>query len=96
MEPFVIDIDPNPENGFTLSAHEGEEFIMVLEGVWKSITENRSMYLRKAIQSIMTPLYLTMYMLLKDSLPAFWPSSILPSKETDYDAIIRTYFGRLA
>lgn len=29
MEPFVIDIDPNPENGFTLSAHEGEEFIMV-------------------------------------------------------------------
>ena len=27
MEPFVIDIDPNPENGFTLSAHEGEEFI---------------------------------------------------------------------
>ena len=63
---------------------------------WKSITENRSMYLRKAIQSIMTPSYLTMYMLLKDSLPAFWPSSILPSKETDYDAIIRTYFGRLA
>lgn len=33
MEPFIIDIDANEENQFTLSAHEGEEFIMVLKGV---------------------------------------------------------------
>ena len=33
MEPFIIDIDANEENRFTLSAHEGEEFIMVLKGV---------------------------------------------------------------
>lgn len=32
MEPFVIDIDANSENSFQLSAHEGEEFIMVLKG----------------------------------------------------------------
>ena len=32
MEPFIIDIDENHENKFTLSAHEGEEFIMVLKG----------------------------------------------------------------
>lgn len=43
MEPFVIDIDPNPENGFTLSAHEGEEFIMVLEGVLE-INYGKSVY----------------------------------------------------
>ncbi len=32
LEPFIIDILPNTENTFTLSAHEGEEFIYVLEG----------------------------------------------------------------
>jgi len=32
VEPFIIDILPNEENKFTLSAHEGEEFIYVLEG----------------------------------------------------------------
>lgn len=32
MEPFVIDIDANQDKAFQLSAHEGEEFIMVLKG----------------------------------------------------------------
>lgn len=32
MEPFVIDINPCEERDFQLSAHEGEEFIYVLEG----------------------------------------------------------------
>lgn len=32
MEPFIIDIDANEKSQFTLSAHEGEEFIMVLKG----------------------------------------------------------------
>ncbi|MCR4852363.1 MAG: XRE family transcriptional regulator [Prevotella sp.] len=32
MEPFVIDIQPMEERKFKLSAHEGEEFIYVLEG----------------------------------------------------------------
>ena len=32
MEPFIIDIDANDEKDFFLSAHEGEEFIMVLKG----------------------------------------------------------------
>lgn len=32
MEPFVIDILPNEEKDFHLSAHEGEEFIFVLNG----------------------------------------------------------------
>ncbi len=32
MEPFVIDIQANEERDFQLSAHEGEEFIYVLEG----------------------------------------------------------------
>lgn len=33
MEPFIIDIDANEDSGFSLSGHEGEEFIMVLNGI---------------------------------------------------------------
>ncbi|MBQ8065750.1 MAG: helix-turn-helix transcriptional regulator [Prevotella sp.] len=32
MEPFIIDIQPEEEKDFTLSAHEGEEFIYVMKG----------------------------------------------------------------
>ncbi len=32
MEPFIIDVDKITESKFNLSAHEGEEFIMVLKG----------------------------------------------------------------
>lgn len=32
MEPFVIDINPEENPEFQLSAHEGEEFIYVMEG----------------------------------------------------------------
>ncbi len=32
MEPFLIEIDPSGKADFTLSSHEGEEFIYVLEG----------------------------------------------------------------
>lgn len=32
MDPFIIDVMPSLENDFVLSSHEGEEFIMVMEG----------------------------------------------------------------
>ena len=32
MEPFLVDIIPVPQSDFTLSSHEGEEFIYVLSG----------------------------------------------------------------
>lgn len=32
LEPFIIDILPTEEEGYTTSTHEGEEFIYVLEG----------------------------------------------------------------
>ena len=32
MEPFIVDINPSSETDFKLSAHEGEEFIYVMEG----------------------------------------------------------------
>jgi mannose-6-phosphate isomerase-like protein (cupin superfamily) len=32
MEPFLIDIESSGQDEFTLSLHEGEEFIYVLEG----------------------------------------------------------------
>lgn len=33
MEPFIIDVAESSENEFILSSHEGEEFIMVMQGV---------------------------------------------------------------
>lgn len=33
MEPFIIDVMPTADTDFILSSHEGEEFIMVMEGV---------------------------------------------------------------
>ena len=32
MEPFIIDINPNGQQEYQLSAHEGEEFIYVMSG----------------------------------------------------------------
>jgi quercetin dioxygenase-like cupin family protein len=32
MEPFIIDINPTDNLDYKLSAHEGEEFIYVMEG----------------------------------------------------------------
>lgn len=32
MEPFIIDIQPSEDRNFKLSAHEGEEFIYVMQG----------------------------------------------------------------
>ena len=32
MEPFIVDLEPETLVNTKLSAHEGEEFIMVLEG----------------------------------------------------------------
>lgn len=33
MEPFIIDVAESSESEFVLSSHEGEEFIMVMQGV---------------------------------------------------------------
>ena len=32
MEPFIIDINPSDQQDYQLSAHEGEEFIYVMQG----------------------------------------------------------------
>ena len=32
MEPFIIDINPETTPDYKLSAHEGEEFIYVMQG----------------------------------------------------------------
>ena len=33
MEPFIVNIEATKETEFTLSSHEGEEFIYVMEGI---------------------------------------------------------------
>ncbi|MDV0446696.1 hypothetical protein MsAg5_05460 [Methanosarcinaceae archaeon Ag5] len=37
MEPFIVEINPADESTLMVSAHEGEEFIYVLEGILKII-----------------------------------------------------------
>lgn len=32
MEPFIVEIEPGQKSDFTMSSHEGEEFIYVLDG----------------------------------------------------------------
>ena len=51
MEPFLIDIEPSEQADFTLSSHEGEEFIYVLEGTTEIIYGKKA-YLLEAGDSI--------------------------------------------
>ena len=51
MEPFIIDINPSEEKEFKLSAHEGEEFIYVMEGEVE-IAYGKEIYTLRAGDSI--------------------------------------------
>ena len=51
MEPFVIDINPEDKPDFKLSAHEGEEFIYVMQGEVE-IEYGKEKYLLKEVYSI--------------------------------------------
>ena len=51
MEPFVIDINPEESPEFQLSAHEGEEFIYVMQGEFE-IVYGRDTYILKEGDSI--------------------------------------------
>ena len=71
MEPFIVDIDANGNNEFHLSAHEGEEFIMVLKGTLAIMVNTRICW-KKVIRFITIPSYLIMYMLSKDRKLVSW------------------------
>ena len=51
MEPFIIDINPEENPDFQLSAHEGEEFIYVMQGEVE-IVYGKETYLLKEGDSI--------------------------------------------
>lgn len=51
MEPFIIDIAPTDDGDFVLSSHEGEEFIMVMEGTME-ISYGKHTYLLEEGDSI--------------------------------------------
>ncbi len=51
MEPFMIDVAPTQGSDFILSAHEGEEFIMVMEGTME-ISYGTTTYLLEEGDSI--------------------------------------------
>jgi transcriptional regulator with XRE-family HTH domain len=47
MEPFLIDIETSGQADFTLSTHEGEEFIFVLEGIVEIVYGKKAYALEK-------------------------------------------------
>ena len=51
MEPFIIEVMPTEDSDFLLSSHEGEEFIMVMEGVME-ISYGKNTYLLEEGDSI--------------------------------------------
>ena len=51
MEPFIVDILPDKNSQFNLSAHEGEEFIMVIKGTLE-INYGKNTYLLEKGDSI--------------------------------------------
>ncbi|NDV63694.1 helix-turn-helix domain-containing protein [Bacteroides sp. 224] len=51
MEPFIIDVDANQNTDFVLSSHEGEEFILVMEGVME-ISYGKNKYILEEGDSI--------------------------------------------
>lgn len=51
MEPFIIDVAATEDSEFVLSSHEGEEFIMVMEGIME-ISYGKNSYLLEEGDSI--------------------------------------------
>ncbi len=51
MEPFIIEVSPCADSNFVLSSHEGEEFIMVMEGTME-ISYGKHSYLLEEGDSI--------------------------------------------
>lgn len=51
MEPFIIEVSPFRETDFILSSHEGEEFIMVMEGTME-ISYGKKKYILEEGDSI--------------------------------------------
>ncbi len=51
MEPFIIDVEATTDTDFVLSSHEGEEFIMVMEGVME-ISYGKNTYVLEEGDSI--------------------------------------------
>lgn len=51
MEPFIIDVAATNDSDFVLSSHEGEEFIMVMEGIME-ISYGKNTYLLEQGDSI--------------------------------------------
>ncbi|KAA6313662.1 (S)-2-hydroxypropylphosphonic acid epoxidase [termite gut metagenome] len=51
MEPFIIDVTPTDVTDFVLSSHEGEEFIIVMEGIME-IRYGKNSYILETGDSI--------------------------------------------
>ena len=60
------------DSDFVLSSHEGEEFIMVMEGTMEISYGKHTYLLEEGTASITIPSYRTMYTPMKDRQPKYW------------------------
>ena len=72
MEPFIIDVMPTEDTDFVLSSHEGEELSWLWKVLWKSAMARIPICWKRVIVFIMIPLFLIMYMLMRDRLQKSW------------------------
>lgn len=72
MEPFIIDVMPTEDTDFVLSSHEGEEFIMVMEGIMEISYGKIPICWKREIAFITIPLFLIMCMLTRGRPLRFW------------------------
>ncbi len=72
MEPFIIDVEPTDDSDFVLSSHEGEEFIMVMEGTMEISYGKKPTCSKKVTASITIPSFRTTYTPMKGRQPKYW------------------------
>ena len=82
MEPFIIDIAPNDNPDYKLSAHEGEEFIYVMEGNVELVYGKETYTLKEGDSIFSTLLSSTTSTEHLVRLPRFLPLFIFRSKDT--------------
>lgn len=71
MEPFIIDVAATDDSDFVLSSHEGEEFIMVMEGTMEISYGKTPTCSKKVTASITIPSFRTTYTPMKGRQPRY-------------------------
>ena len=72
MEPFIIDVMPTEDTDFVLSIMKEKSLSWLWKVSWKSAMARTPICWKRVIVFIMIPLFLIMYMLMRDRLQKSW------------------------